>query len=114
MVLTRNLPVAEPRLQRYDEFRKRFEFGILFIHDSDDSSAGDRIFFQIRSAYSLPRDGCWLTSGHGLFRNFSISAYIGNLLQLHVRVRPHVRNDGKMRRDGQTPSPECQSTILGL
>ena len=54
--------VAEPGLQRDDEFRKRFESGISFAHGSDDSSAGDRILLQIRSACSLPRDGCWLTS----------------------------------------------------
>src|SRR5216684_4873374 len=47
--------LAEPGLNRDDEFRKRLEFGILFAHGSDDSTAEDRIFLQIRSACSLPR-----------------------------------------------------------
>src|SRR6266436_87957 len=54
--------LAEPGIKRSNEFRKRFEFGILFAHGSDDSNAGDRIFLQIRSACSLPRDGCCPTS----------------------------------------------------
>src|SRR5258707_14306183 len=52
--------LTKPGFNRAHEFRKRFEFRILFDHGSDDSSAEDRIFLQIRSACSLPRDGCCL------------------------------------------------------
>jgi hypothetical protein len=54
--------LAELGIKRGNEFRKRFEFGILFARGSDDSNAEARIFLQIRSACSLPRDGRCPTS----------------------------------------------------
>jgi DNA polymerase IV len=47
-----------------DTFERDVPLGVLFQRFSFARRAGARIFRQIKSACSLPREGCWATSSH--------------------------------------------------
>jgi hypothetical protein len=90
--------LAEPGRNRNNEFRKCFEFGILFAHGSDDSNAEDRIFLQIH---------LFLTSGRMLS---DIEPNLENITHRHnapppvlpLPVRSATRNCPACWWSGQT------------